>query len=74
MDNTKHSDYGRMMTGFDTGTERSFYGHWSNPEYQENEMLANMSETEYQAYEKRQSDKQHETKLDSENFEDSLPF
>ena len=74
MDRTKHSDYGRMMTGFDTGTERSFYGHWTNPEYQEQEMFVNMSEDEYQAYLKKQSEKKQETKLDSENFDDSLPF
>ncbi len=62
------------MTGFDTGTERSFYGHSSNPEYQENEILTNMSEEEYQVYLKKQSDKKQKTKSDINNFDDSLPF
>ena len=74
MDRTKYSDYGRMMTGFDSGNDRSFYGHWSNPEYQENEMLANMSEEECQAYLKKKNEKNQETKLDSGSFDDPLPF
>jgi len=74
MDRTKYSDYGQMMTGFSSGNERNFYRHWTNPEYQEQEMFANMSEEEYQAYLKKQSEKKQETKLDSENFDDSLPF
>jgi hypothetical protein len=74
MDITKYSDYGQMMTGFSSGNEESFYGHWTNPEYQEQEMFANMSEEEYQDYLKKQSEEKQETKLDSENFDDSLPF
>jgi len=42
MDRTKYSDYGRMMTGFSSGNERSFYGHWKNPEYQEQEMFTKL--------------------------------
>lgn len=29
----KYNSYGRQQTGFDSETERSFYGHWKNPEY-----------------------------------------
>lgn len=74
MDRTKYSDYGRMMTGFDSGNDRSFYGHWSNPEYQENEYVANIGEEEYRDYLKKQGEKKQETKLNSENLDDSLPF
>ena len=74
MDNTKYSDYGQMMTGFSSGNERSFYGHWKNPEYQEFDMVDNMSEEEYQAYLKNKSEEEQETKLNSEDYDDSLPF
>jgi hypothetical protein len=33
MHRDKYNDYGRQQTGFDSDTERSFYGHWKNPKY-----------------------------------------
>lgn len=33
-DPTKYNNYGRQMTGFDSGNENSLFGHWTNPEYQ----------------------------------------
>lgn len=32
-DPTTYNNYGRMMTGFNSGIEHSTFGHWSNPEY-----------------------------------------
>ena len=34
-DPTKYNNYGRQMTGFDSGIENSTFGHWRNPEYQQ---------------------------------------
>lgn len=31
----RYDHHGRMMTGFDGPIERSTFGHWSNPEYQQ---------------------------------------
>jgi hypothetical protein len=47
---TEYDEYGKMMTGFDSANERAFFGHWQNPEYQENELIMNMSEQEFEEY------------------------
>lgn len=50
MEEFNYSCYGRMMTGFDNSIEHSMYGHWSNPEHQEDQQFASMPPEEYEAY------------------------
>lgn len=62
----KYSNYRQMMTGFENSIDHGFYRHWSNPEYQEQECLCNMTEEEYELYIKQKEDKS--------NNEEYLPF
>jgi len=55
--------YGRQQTGFDNSIDRSFYGHWRNPEYQEMCQDVELSERESQ-----------ERNDNSNSADDSLPF
>jgi hypothetical protein len=50
MEEFNYSYYGRMITGFDNSIEHSMYGHWSNPEHQEDQQFASMQPEEYEAY------------------------
>jgi len=74
VDMEKYSDFGRMMTGFDNSSDHAFYGHHSNPEYQQNQQMEGMSEEEYKEYTKKQSEKEQEQKQIGEEIDESMPF
>lgn len=63
MDEFNYSCYGRMMTGFDNSIDHSMYGHWSNPEHQEDQQFASMNPEEYEAYlaKKEESHSEHKS-------------
>lgn len=35
MNSFTYNNYGQQQTGFDNLIDHSLYGHWSNPEYQQ---------------------------------------
>jgi hypothetical protein len=59
-----------MMTGFDNSIEHSMYGHWSNPEYQEDQQFASMEPEEYEEY----LAKKDVSPLEHQSSSDPLPF
>lgn len=62
----KYNSHGQQQTGFDNSIDHSFYGHWSNQEYQQLCQDAERNEREQQEQQEQQ-EQHHETSLE-------LPF
>ena len=67
MEEFKYNNYGQQQTGFSNSIDHQWYGHWSNPEYQENCQLAEMTEEEFEEYKNKKA-------KESEREIGELPF